>query len=319
MPSFKHTLTSLALSLAALSAHAAAPFVGTQAPGYFRVQLGDFEVTALSDGAADLPMSKILVGEPAEIQKGLDHAYLKSPTTTSFNGYLVNTGAKLVLIDTGAGGLFGSSLGKLLGNLEAAGYKPEQVDEIYITHMHTDHVGGLSSNGQRVFPNAIVRVAQADADYWLSPSQMDKAPAEARGFFQAAMASLKPYADAGALKPFAASGELTPGIRAVLTRGHTPGHSYYVVESKGAKLAVWGDLIHAGAVQFAHPGVAIQFDIDTKTAIAERKKAFDAAVKDGELAAGAHLSFPGLGHLRKMGAGYEWIPLNYPGAVPAKP
>ena len=319
MNSIKHALSAIALGLVAFSSQAAAPAVGTQAPGYFRVQLGDFEVTALSDGAVDLPMDKLMHAKPEDVQKSLKQHFLTTPTTTSDNAYLINTGAKLILIDTGAGSLFGPTLGKLQASLAAAGYKPEQVDEIYITHMHPDHVGGLSADGKRLFPNAIVRVDQADVDFWLSNEQMDKAPAEAKGFFQGAMASFKPYVDAGALKPFNASGELSPGISAVVTHGHTPGHSYYVVESKGVKMAVWGDLIHVGAYQFQHPGQSIQFDSDGKTAIAARKKAFDAAVANGELAAGAHLSFPGLGHLRKMGSGYEWIPLNYPGAVPAKP
>jgi len=109
--------------------------------------LGAFEVTALSDGTADLPFTQLLNAPKANIEKALTKSFLKDPVESSFNGFLINTGSKLVLIDTGAGKLFGPTLGRLVANLQAAGYQPEQVDEIYITHMHPDHVGGLASDG----------------------------------------------------------------------------------------------------------------------------------------------------------------------------
>lgn len=125
---------AFALTLPAL---AAAPQQKSQAPGYYRLALGAFEVTALNDGTVDLPVDKLLTGaKPGQVEKALGHAYLKSPLETSVNAFLVNTGTKLVLIDTGAAGLFGPTLGRLLANLKAAGYTPEQVDEIYITHFH---------------------------------------------------------------------------------------------------------------------------------------------------------------------------------------
>lgn len=319
MKTLKHTLIACciaALPLAApVVAQAAAPMVKTQAPGYYRTFVGDYEVTALSDGTVNLPMDKLLKGlDKKTIDKALAYHYLSSPVETSVNGFLINTGSKLILIDTGAGVFFGPTLGKLVANLKAAGYQPDQVDEIYITHMHPDHVGGLVSNGQRVFPNAVVRAEQADADYWLSADNMAKAPADSKPFFQGAMASLKPYIDAGKFQPFNGNADLAPGIRAEITHGHTPGHCVYEIESKGQKMLVMGDLIHVGAVQFDRPKVAIDFDSDSKTAVTERLKEFDDIVKSGEIAAAAHLSFPGLGHMQKRGSGYEWIPLNYQSA-----
>ncbi len=107
-------------------AKAAGPQIKTQAPGYYRMMLGDFEITALSDGTVELPVDKLLTGaKPGQVQKALQRSYLSAPLETSVNGYLVNTGAKLVLIDTGAAGLFGPTLGKLLANLKASGYQPE--------------------------------------------------------------------------------------------------------------------------------------------------------------------------------------------------
>ena len=295
-------------------AQAAAPQVKTQAPGYYRVMLGDFEVTALSDGTVALPVDKLLTNTtPGQVDKALKRDFLKVPLDTSVNGYLINTGSKLVLIDTGAASLFGPTLGNLLANLKAAGYQPEQVDEIYITHMHADHVGGLMAGDKPAFPNAIVRADQHDADFWLSAANLEKAPAEMKGYFQGAQASLNPYVTAGKFKPFDGNTELVPGIKAVAAHGHTPGHSTYLVESQGQKLALWGDLMHVAAVQFANPSVTIQFDTDSKAAAVQRKKAYAEAAKQGYLIGSAHLSFPGLGHLRAEGKGYAFVPVNYSG------
>lgn len=295
------------------AAHAAAPQVKTQ-PGYYRVMLGDFEVTALSDGTVALPVDKLLTNTtPGQIDQALKRSFLKVPVDTSVNGYLINTGSKLVLIDTGAAGLFGPTLGNLLANLKAAGYQPEQVDEIYITHMHPDHVGGLLAGGQPAFPNAVVRADQHDADFWLSKDAMDKAPADAKSGFQGAQAALAPYVAAGKFKPFDGNTELVPGIKAVAAPGHTPGHTTYLVQSQGQTLALWGDLMHVAAIQFAQPSVTIQFDSDSKAAAVQRKKAYAEAAKQGYLVGSAHLSFPGLGHLRAEGKGYTFVPVNYNG------
>ncbi|MGK2899468.1 MAG: MBL fold metallo-hydrolase [Burkholderiaceae bacterium] len=295
-------------------AHAAAPQVKTQAPGYYRAVLGDFEITALSDGTFVAPMDELLTNTTvAATQKALARSFLKSPIETSVNGYLINTGSKLVLIDTGAAKLFSPTLGHLVDNLKAAGYQPEQVDEIYITHLHVDHVGGLVAEGKMVFPNAIVRADRRDADYWLSAANLEKAPADAKGFFQGAMASLNPYVAAGRFKPFDGDTELVPGIQAIAAPGHTPGHSIYKVSSQGQTLMLWGDLMHVAAVQFAAPAVTMQFDTDSKSAAVQRKRAYAEAASKGYLVGSAHLSFPGLGHLRAEGKGYVWVPLNYSG------
>ena len=283
----------------------------TQAPGYFRFMLGAFEVTVLSDGTVMLPMGKLLAGKPGANTAVLKASFLDETVETSDNSYLVNTGDKLVLIDTGAGGLFGPTLGNLVTNLKAAGYTPEQVDEIYITHAHPDHVGGLSANGVVVFPNATLRLDQADLDFWLSEENLNKAPADSKGFFQGAMASIKPYVDAKKVSPITGPTDLVPGIKSVPAHGHTKGNTVYVVESNGQKLVLGGDLMHAAAVQFKDPSVTIAFDTDNKAALAERKKAYAEAAKGGYLIGFTHVSFPGVGHLKAAGKGYEWFPLNY--------
>jgi glyoxylase-like metal-dependent hydrolase (beta-lactamase superfamily II) len=317
--SLRITMSAIALAAAALSAGsfcapalAAAPMAKTVAPAFYRTMVGDFEVTALGDGTLSIPPEKVLTNiTPERVKKQLDRHYQSSPLDFSINAYLINTGSKLVLIDTGTGGAWGPSAGSLVANLKASGYQPEQVDEIYITHMHGDHFGGLSANGKAVFPNAIVRADKHDADYWLSQANLDKAPEEGKGDFKSAIAAFEPYAKAGRFKTFDGNTELVPGVRAVAAYGHTPGHTVYVAESKGKKLMVWGDLMHVAAVQFEHPEVTINFDKDSKAAAAERRKIFAEAAKEGTLIGAAHISYPGLGHLRREGAGYQWEPILY--------
>ena len=306
-------LLAAAASALTLPAQAAGPMQKSRAPGYYRIMVGDIEVTALSDGTVGLPVTKLLSNTTADAaEKALARSYLKDPVETSVNVYLVNTGSKLVMIDAGAAGLFGPTLGKLMANLKASGYSPEQVDEVYITHMHPDHVGGLASAGAMAFPNAVVRADRRDADHWLSQANLDSAPADAKGFYQGAMASLNPYVKADRFKAFDGDTALVPGVRAQFTGGHTPGHSFYVIESKGEKLVLWGDAMHVGAVQFAAPAITIAFDSDTKGAAAARAKAYADAAEQGYWVGATHLSFPGLGRLRAAeGGAYVFVPANY--------
>lgn len=295
-----------------LSVQAAAPMIKTQAPGFYRMMLGDFEITALSDGTIDLPAEALLHGPAGEVARQLHDSHLKSPVETSVNAYLVNTGDKLVLIDAGTGGLMAPDLGRLSANLRMAGYLPKQIDEILLTHAHPDHVGGLVQEGKMAFPNAILRIERAEADYWLSSERMGQAREEmTRDFFQGAIASLTPYADAGRLKPFVPGAQLMPGISAVATHGHTLGHSVYAVESRGQRLLVIGDLIHVAAVQLQRPEITIAFDMDEKAAAATRLAFFGAAARNHDLIAAAHLSFPGIGRLAKAGNSFHWEPVNY--------
>jgi glyoxylase-like metal-dependent hydrolase (beta-lactamase superfamily II) len=294
------------------AAHAAAPMAKTTGPGYYRMMLGDFEVTALSDGTHALPVEQLLTNTTAEqTLKTLDAEFLPQPYQMNFNAYLVNTGSKLVLIDSGAGHLFGAELGKLVDRLKASGYQPEQVDEIYITHLHPDHVGGIADDGKRVFPNAVVRLDQREADFWLSKANLDKAPADEKEMFKDATEALTPYIQAKHFKAFHGDTDLVPGVRAISLNGHTPGHTGYSVESKGQKMVVWGDVMHVGAVQFPHPEITIHFDVDSPTAEKVRQRLLADAAKNGYLIAGEHLAFPGLGHIRQAGSGYQWYPVSY--------
>jgi glyoxylase-like metal-dependent hydrolase (beta-lactamase superfamily II) len=308
------TASIVGYTLVSKSSFAEAPMQKTQAPGFYRFSIGAFEVTAVSDGTVKLPVKNLLSNTtPEKVDAALKKYSLPDVVETSVNAYLVNTGSKLVLIDTGAAGLFGPTLGNLLSNIKAAGYAPEQVDEIYITHMHPDHVGGLMAGDKIAFPNATLRIDKADVDFWLNEANLNAAPKENKGFFQGAMASVNPYLKAGKLKTFTANMELVPGVKSVATHGHTAGHNIFSIESQGEKLVLWGDLMHVAAVQFDDPSVTIGFDTDTKDAAMQRKTAYADAAKGGYLVGSSHIAFPGVGRLRAgpLADGYTWIPHNY--------
>jgi len=292
-------------------ATAAAPLAQTSAPGFYRLMVGEVEVTAINDGTVELPVDQLLNHPEHKTHAALEKAFLNVPVETSINAYVINTGDRLLLIDAGAGVLFGPTLGKFVANLQASGYEPEQIDDIYITHLHTDHIGGLVSENTLAFPNAVVHVDKKDVDFWLSQDNLNNAPDEEKASYANAIAMLTPYQSAGKLAPFEHKTQLPPGIKALSTYGHTVGHTVYEVESQGQKLWLIGDLIHVAAVQLEHPKVTIAFDTDQKKAAAQREKIFKQAAKDGILIGAAHIQFPGVGHLRKKGHSYEWIPVNF--------
>lgn len=302
-------------------AQAEAPQVQTQVPGYYRTQLGDFEVTALYDGAIELETKLLKNAQPQDLNALLARMFVGNPKMqTAVNAYLINTGKHLVLVDTGAAKLFGPSLGNIAANLKAAGYSLEQVDTVVLTHLHADHMGGLNdAGGQPIFPKARILAAQEDNDFWLSEKVAAAAPEGMQPFFKLSRDSAAPYLAKGQWATFAAGSELVPGIRAVKANGHTPGHTAFAVESKGQKLLIWGDLVHAHAVQFAKPGVSIEFDVDQKQAIATRKAIMKEAAASKVLVGGMHLPFPGLGHVRAEGKGsYAWVPVEF-APLPARP
>ena len=304
----------LGISLAGpTSARAAAPQHHDQVPGFQRLAVGDLEVTSLYDGGGQFEprwlngQKKVMTAVASTVQK--EPHFLDGAES----GFLVNTGKQVILVDAGAGQWWGGgALGRLETSLRSAGYTPEQVDLVLITHLHSDHIGGLTTrDGRRVFSNAEVYVAKAENDFWLSSEIAAKAPKEAQEFFQGAQAISAPYIKAGRWHTFSSSDEIGEGIKIVPLPGHTPGHTGYEFSSKGQRILFWGDLIHAQSVQLKHPGVSVAFDIDPAAAVATRKKWLPALVEGKLLIAGPHMAFPGAGRLRKDGNAYSWAPILF--------
>lgn len=305
----RKTVAAAALSMVSAASLAQAPW--PQAPGYYRMQLGDFRVTVLSDGSVDRDLPAIM-SDPDLVRDRYQTQHQALPARLSINCYLIDTGAHRILIDTGAGELFGAGVaGQLVANLRSAGYAPEDIDTILLTHIHGDHSGGLSIGGQRVFSAATIYVDAADPALWPSKAAETRAPAAQRATFEQSQKTVGPYVAAGRLKTFDAPTGLFPGVRAIPLRGHTPGQSGYVIESKGQRLLLWGDVIHSAEVQFQEPSVTIHYDIDPKAAAATRDTILAETAQSGILVGGAHISFPGLGHVVRNATGYSWVPQSW--------
>jgi glyoxylase-like metal-dependent hydrolase (beta-lactamase superfamily II) len=280
--------------------------------GYYHFKIGDFEVAALSDGTLPIPTLQLLTNaKPGEVASRLADTYQTTDVDASVNAYLIRVGERLILMDAGTGELYGPTLNKLEASLKAVGVTPDQITDVLITHIHTDHTGGLMDGKRMVFPNATLHIDQKEVAYWLNPENRAKAPEAVKKYFDEASAKVQPYVDAGKVKTFFGPTKLFAGISTIPAPGHTPGHTFYMLESKGEKLVFWGDLVHVAEVQMPDPGVTIVFDVDPKSAAATRKKAFADATKGRYWVAADHISFPGVGHLRREGAGYRWIPMTY--------
>jgi glyoxylase-like metal-dependent hydrolase (beta-lactamase superfamily II) len=291
----------------------ATPIAGKQAPGFYRCKVGDIEVTVLSDGNVPLD-TNLFHGDPAGREKLLKDAFLPTDAVaTPINQWLVNTGAKLVLVDTGAADVFAPTLGRMGQHLAAAGAKPGEVDDVIITHMHPDHIPGLLDTDKTPrFKNAIVHINADEYAFWQSDENRAKIGEPFQGFFDIARASIKPYADAGKLQLFKPGAQIAPGLTTIHAPGHTVGHTMVRVSSGATDFLIWTDIVHNIALQFPEPERSIAFDTDPALAIATRKKAFDMVATDRLLFGGAHMPFPGLGHLvRSAGGGYTFVPLHY--------
>ncbi len=317
----RHSMRFAAALLAALAslvvgpnaAHASAPQHHKQVPGFYRLKIGDLEVTALFDGAA-VGDSHWLNGTQPTMD-GVVKALHEDPhmLEAAETGFLVNTGKQLILVDAGAGTWYGGgALGRLGGSLRSAGYTPDEVDIVLVTHLHSDHVGGLTTHdGKRVFPNAKVYVAKAESDFWLSPEIAAKAPQDAQPFFQSAQAIAAPYLKAGRWQTLSGSETIVDGMQLIPLPGHTPGHTGYDFSSKGHHIMFWGDTIHLQSVQLQHPELTVVFDIDPTAAAATRTQLLVKLAREDVVIAGPHMLFPSLGRLRTAGSGYSWTPVQF--------
>ena len=301
------------LPLAPRLAFSAAPFSTVANAGFYRFRFGKYEVTALSDGTLALPMATIYQNEPVDdLQRKLDDNFLGKEPHLSINAYLVNDGERLVLIDAGSGALLGAAAGKLLRHLAASGYGADQVDAVILTHVHADHSGGLTADGKPQYPNAEIHLADREYRFWIEREGVTSMTEAQKTDFQRAHDALAPYIAAGKVKRFADNADVLSNIGSILRAGHTPGHSSIVLKSDdGQRLVFWGDVIHGDHIQFDAPDVFVTFDVDGVAAIATRAVALADAADGRYLVAGAHLPFPGIGHVARDETLYRFIPWNY--------
>ena len=265
-------------------------------------EVGSLQVSTLSEGQQKGNSAVLLYATSEMIGKYIpDGTY---PMAT--NAFLVRTSEHTVLIDAGYGRLLPSAL-------QSLNVTSEQVDVILITHMHSDHIGGLLRDGQAVFPTAELYVSQAEYDFWTSDQAMQQAAPERRNGFTQARKVIAAYKNRLHLfqpdEPDADGAELVPGIRGIVSYGHTPGHTAYLIHSADKRLLIWGDLTHAMAIQMSCPDVAVMYDTDPAQAVTTRKKILNYVAEHDIAVGGMHIAFPAVGNIRKAeNGGYDFTP-----------
>jgi glyoxylase-like metal-dependent hydrolase (beta-lactamase superfamily II) len=303
--------TSVAALAGPTATQAAAPPAGKQAPSFYRSKLGDFEITVVNDGARAIPLPPTFVRNVsnAEVLAAAEAAYMpKGSIVAPFNPIVVNTGAKLVLIDTGYGPGIAPTVGLLPATLAAGGIDPKAIDIVLISHMHGDHVLGLKTpDGALAFPNAEIKVPAIDWTYWMSDENMSKAP---EGFQKASFGfNRKIFSNlADKVTRFDWGKEVAPGITAVDSSGHTPGHTAFVIASGSGRLFFQGDVCNVPDLFLRNPEWQVMFDSEPEKAVATRRRIYDMASAEKILVSGYHFPFPGLGYIEKAGTGYRFVP-----------
>jgi len=278
-----------------------------QIPGVYRRKVGDIVVTAISDGYLDAVYDFTRNITPQDAERILKEAYRPAPPRVSINTFVIHSGGRMALVDTGSQNSMGPTLGHMPKHLAAAGIDPKDIDTILLTHMHPDHSNGLTdANGKAIYPHVELVVAERDVKHWFDDAAMAKATERQKmRFFRWAREQIAPYQNQRR-EPV---GEVFPGVTAVPLYGHTPGHTGYLIASKGKQLLIWGDIVHMPDIQTRRPDVFMEPDVDGAAAVAARKRTFDMVATDRLTAAGMHMHFPGFLNLaRRPEGGYDLIP-----------
>ena len=319
----RHLLTGVAAATAAtaftplvgaMPAHAAAPLAGKQVAGFYRYKVGSFECTSVSDGARTFPMPDTFVRNVPKEQAlaAAEAAYMpKGMVTIPFNPQLINTGSKLVLIDCGLGPGAGPTVGLMAGNLVAAGIDPRSVDMVIMSHLHPDHTNGIkAADGSLAFPNAEIKVPAQDWAFWMSDDNAAKAPNDMMKNYFANVR--KVYAGiTDKVTKYEWGTEVAPGITALDTSGHTPGHTSFAVASGSSRILIQSDVTNIPELFLRNPDWHVAFDIDPQKAAQTRRKFYDMAAAEKAMVVGFHFTFPSIGYVEKDGASYRLVPIAW--------
>ncbi|MFO1475973.1 MAG: MBL fold metallo-hydrolase [Verrucomicrobiota bacterium] len=280
-------------------------------PEIYPFQLGGREAFVVHDGSIQFPgIQPIFAPEAgtAELDALLQKQFLPADhLALSVNVLVVKSADGVQLFDGGAGGSMGPSAGRLVAGLARIGIAPGEVKTVFVTHAHPDHIAGLLQENHPVFPSARIVASKTEVDFWtgaapdlsgtrLPPEMRAQAAASIKGLLN----NLSPALD---LK---GPGKVASNVELIASPGHTPGHALFLVSEGDDKLMVIGDIVHAWALQFAHPEWTMAFDTDPKQAIATRRKFFQQLASDRMAVSAYHLPFPGLGHVRTAGKDFEW-------------
>ena len=315
----RRELMAGAAALTALSgnlmptAFAKAPLLGASRPAHYRFRLGGFEITTLWDGGTKLAGPFPVFGYDQfeeDVQELAEANFLpKSRMEISYTPVIVNTGKELILFDSGNGDLRrAAGAGRLINGLVKAGFTPEQIDVIAITHCHPDHIGGLMENGKPVFPNARYLVGEGEYEFWSDPDAGSADPPVER---RARIVRDKLIPLREKITFLKREGEVVSGINAIPSFGHTPGHLGYHIESQGKRLLLWGDAIIHHVICLQQPDWHVSADMDKDGAAETRKLILDMTATERMPAIGYHMPFPAIGFVERKGVGYRWVPASY--------
>lgn len=282
-------------------------------PGVRRYALGRMRVTILFDGDMDAHPAALSGVPPEEIAAMMRFGEPGAPPPrSSVNVWVIETapgapGNRAILVDGGALPGMAERAGHTLARMADAGFSPETIDTVFCTHLHPDHIGMLTTGDAATLPKARLALHEAEPGHWMDDARFAAAPDRAKPFFLAARKVLAAYA--GRTDALADADEIAPGIALAHLPGHTPGHCGLKLESDGETLLIFADIVHIDSVQFARPEASIMFDVD-KAAADTRRRIFATLAEEGVPAAGAHVAYPGVGHVRRSGAGYRFEPLS---------
>jgi glyoxylase-like metal-dependent hydrolase (beta-lactamase superfamily II) len=296
---------------------AAVPPAGKQAPGYYRFKVGDYEMTLLHDGAFVRP-SQGFVTNISQEQADATAAANYMPAgkvTVPFNPTLINTGSKLVLIDTGLGPVPNAPVGQLFANLKAAGVEPKDIDILVLSHLHPDHINGLrAADGSIAFPNAEIKAPAPEWAFWMSDDNMNKASSKMMQDYFANTRKILGGLE-NKITRYDWDKEVAPGVTALGTPGHTPGHTSFAVASGSGRILVQSDVTNIPQFFLRNPDWHVAYDIDPEQAAKTRHKFYDMAAAEKMLVTGFHFSFPSAGHVEKEGAAYRLVPVAWSAAL----
>lgn len=283
----------------------------------YKIKIGNTEVYSLLDGTVEVNAEQLFnTKEPGKPSKLLSNQFINNPVEISINVFLIKSGTKNILVDAGAGELLGPSAGHIKESLASIGIKADEVSDILLTHIHADHSGGLAVAEEKVFPNATIHVNKKELDFWFDNANSDHASEDHMGAnpktFENAKKVLKPYIDSKKVSTFEGENiQILPNIYSYAVGGHTPGHTIYVLKDNGEELYFWGDVIHVAAIQLETNKTIDHFDVDYHSSDIFRSNFLKKAAKMNFLIAGAHISFPGFGRLKREGKHYVWYAVPY--------